>query len=995
MGKKLLAAVLITLVLMGLSAGEVVAERPRYGMTYGIEALDLIPVRQDETDMDGSRAVFNMYAPWLQVAVNCDGVVDHTSEWWDAARYDISDTSGQSDGIPDPLGTVDLYVKQDSFGVWFAVIDHADSLLGVPDQIGLYLDDDDDGCFPASLTNEGNIWLLQYPAGPVLRWRWLQDFDCDAGACDCLADDQGSPEPCTLSHYAIGMTSGRVSYEIYVPYGALDHELQVTSPEEMTVGLYIYCLDWIDDLTQHYHGEWPSQNRLTTWAEPCFWGDLICEGPRAWYYKPDYPDYAPSGMPDFDQKQHQWSNPPGSGIWTWCGPVAVANCLWWFDSEYQWLINSASPPPPQISDDFDLVIRYYEDHDDHGTANVQPLVEDLAWHMDTDGQRTGGASKGTSVCELGAAVSEWLLNTDTDTLFYVHVERAPDFFWIAEEIARCQDVILLLGFWQYYDLGWKRVGGHWVTCAGVDSVNLTLALSDPFDDLAELGGPGRIRDGVLISHPHGLHSSDVHNDAGNVSHDYYTVLYDSLTPGWPWSFPNYPYFDDVVFSGSFANCPLDYEGYQGPYMDEMPLDTEIEYAVAISPVPQNWHYKGGYPDYAPSGMPDFDQNQHGWTARCGPTAVANCLWWFDSKYQWLTTGGNPSPPYIQDDFYLVISYFGEHDDHAWQSESGWDNVQYLIGDMAYLMDTDPVAGTSPGDVQAGIELWLADREVDDILYVHTLIDSTRDPDFFATIEEEIECCQDVILLLGFWEQVGPSEWHRIGGHYVTCAGVCSDSMKIMISDPDYDQQVTEDPPDPKWHNNAALVCHDIYRLASSSSPGGYWGLSDYPAMEVGPRHQLENCPDHLLPYQYEWASGSLVTEIEAAIMVSPFVKPAAVESLRIYPDGGPTDVTDIRLAWSPVTKDTAGCPEYPIYVVYRDTVPDFTVEPTKELTTTAATEYEDIDAAGDAALNYYYYVNARAGTLESANSECVGEFDRDLVNPSKREAREIHGMMER
>ncbi len=44
------------------------------------------------------------------------------------------------------------------------------------------------------------------------------------------------------------------------------------------------------------------------------------------HYKADWPNYAPSGMPDFSQDHTTW--PP-----TWCGPTAVSDSLWWFDSE--------------------------------------------------------------------------------------------------------------------------------------------------------------------------------------------------------------------------------------------------------------------------------------------------------------------------------------------------------------------------------------------------------------------------------------------------------------------------------------------------------------------------------------------------------------------------------------------------------------------------------------------------------------------------------------
>jgi hypothetical protein len=304
------------------------------------------------------------------------------------------------------------------------------------------------------------------------------------------------------------------------------------------------------------------------------------------------------------------------------------------------------------------------------------------------------------------------------------------------------------------------------------------------------------------------------------------------------------------------------------------------------------------------------------------------------------------------------------------------------------MATDPISGTNIQDMQDGIEQWLMDTGLDTLFYEHTLIDSTRDPGFFSIIEWEIEKCQDVILLLGFWENVGTPfnpVWYRVGGHYVTCAGVCSDSMKIMFSDPDYDQQEIDYPPDTKWHNNAALVSHDVYSVVPSASPGGFWGLPDYPSMEVGPRHELENCPDHLQIYQDYWTGGQLFTEIEAAVFVSPFVAPAAVESLWIYPDGGPTDVNDIRLKWLPVTTSYQGNAQ-PVdyYVIYRDTVFEFTPGPAKVLTTTALTEYEDVNAAGNTAINYFYIVTARKSGYESAPSGVVGEFDKYLGNMKKK-----------
>ena len=45
------------------------------------------------------------------------------------------------------------------------------------------------------------------------------------------------------------------------------------------------------------------------------------------FYKADWPNYAPSGMPDFSQYHN---DPETGGAWppTYCGPVAIWNSLW-------------------------------------------------------------------------------------------------------------------------------------------------------------------------------------------------------------------------------------------------------------------------------------------------------------------------------------------------------------------------------------------------------------------------------------------------------------------------------------------------------------------------------------------------------------------------------------------------------------------------------------------------------------------------------------------
>jgi len=294
-----------------------------------------------------------------------------------------------------------------------------------------------------------------------------------------------------------------------------------------------------------------------------------------WYWKPgNWTDYALSGMPDFDQRQDNWTNPQGN--WTYCGPVAVANSLWWFDSREE-----PSPvPPPTINDNYGLVTNFSNPWDDHDAQNVIPLVNTLAWYMDTDGQRTNTSRNGTNVYDMQWGIDKYLIDTGFYGYYYEKTMPMPDFHWIESEIERCEDVVLLLGFWQENPVmgEWYRVGGHYVTCAGVNSNQMQLGISDPCLDNAEAGGPGR----VPVPHPY-PHNSSVHNDTQYVSHDIYTVT-PSPSPGGIWGLENYDYGLNVS-DFQFQNCPPEFEYQQGSYMPGLPVSTEIEYAVAVSPKP--------------------------------------------------------------------------------------------------------------------------------------------------------------------------------------------------------------------------------------------------------------------------------------------------------------------------------------------------------------------------------------------------------------------------
>lgn len=221
------------------------------------------------------------------------------------------------------------------------------------------------------------------------------------------------------------------------------------------------------------------------------------------------------------------------------------------------------------------------------------------------------------------------------------------------------------------------------------------------------------------------------------------------------------------------------------------------------------YYKAPYEDYAPAGMPDFDQKQNSWIypgtgmwSHCGPVALANCFWWFDSKFE---TNVTP-PPAVIDNYPLVTSFGGPPwDDHDAQ------NVIPFVDSLAVYCNTNGLgSGTAIFDMDIGARNWLTKVGLDNAYTVRMLpIDGTALD--FERIREEVLASQDVILLMGFYEEVEPGLCERIGGHYVTTAGVCTspEDSALCISDPYYDRNEGEPPAGSAHassiHNDAQFV----------------------------------------------------------------------------------------------------------------------------------------------------------------------------------------------
>jgi len=86
-----------------------------------------------------------------------------------------------------------------------------------------------------------------------------------------------------------------------------------------------------------------------------------------WYYYPKLQNYAPKGMPDFDQKQNNWRDSVYNG-WTFCGALSVSNIFWYIDSFF----SDSNGYPGDGYDNFPLVLDYHS----QGESNPGPNTDD-------------------------------------------------------------------------------------------------------------------------------------------------------------------------------------------------------------------------------------------------------------------------------------------------------------------------------------------------------------------------------------------------------------------------------------------------------------------------------------------------------------------------------------------------------------------------------------------------------------------------------------------
>ena len=266
---------------------------------------------------------------------------------------------------------------------------------------------------------------------------------------------------------------------------------------------------------------------------------------------------------------------------------------------------------------------------------------------------------------------------------------------------------------------------------------------------------------------------------------------------------------------------------------------------------ENWYYLPSYPNYAPNGLPDFDEHQQdswftedgieeGWPLFCGAAALANVFWWFDSKH----ADQNGSPGDGNDTYPLVQDYNAPEppnpgpysDDHNFNNvndnrtpfrrfrrngefieQIAWYASRFLFFPLWWKLHPFKLMDTI--NVYLGAWRWLIDANLQKNYTVQLIFKPN-----FSTINTFVRNNCGVILVITHYNPKIPlwKNW----GHYTAVAGINSNGQ-IALSDSIRDEMNPS--LDPAEHNNASIVSHDIWAVNFTSPYPllSSWWLPDY------------------------------------------------------------------------------------------------------------------------------------------------------------------------
>ncbi len=224
-----------------------------YAVTAGLPGTLQTPYSNDAEGWISTGFITDEISAWVGSTPTIDGVIS-PGEWADAFETDISNFLGRRDNIIRPIGSVMAWFKVNAAKseLYVAVDNTYDVTLEDHDEIALYVDDNNDGLYPApGDSTEGNYWAAHYASGDVIKFRPIYN---NGGVGNTFF----LPSP----QIKVSAATGHIVYEFVIPLGTASN-WQVGFNSQSQSGIFIFALD---DPT-NYDGWWPCLNQNIFTAE--------------------------------------------------------------------------------------------------------------------------------------------------------------------------------------------------------------------------------------------------------------------------------------------------------------------------------------------------------------------------------------------------------------------------------------------------------------------------------------------------------------------------------------------------------------------------------------------------------------------------------------------------------------------------------------------------------------------------------------------------------